>query len=355
MQKAFTKIHTNTAKGLAILLLLAYHLFENEALVTSQEVIYQPLPLQGFLLFTGFGDICVAMFVFLTAFGIASGLLAQGGFTAEGIAPATACRQAGRRFLALMLQFTALFLSVNLLWMRHFDYSSLYGPGKQGILFFLTDATGLSAPFDTPTLNETWWYMELAYLLIFLVPLLTWLVQKIGYTLMLFTVFAPYAVTFHPDLKRYLFVTVFGVCAAYGKWPDRLLQCRLPRLLQWLIGILGFTACILIRQNSVVQEYFIHLTDAPMALFLVSGAAALPGSIPLLGNLLAFIGKHAMNIYLVHTFFYMTLWRQYIYYFQYAWATHLLLLAICLLYSVLLEWLKKLIGLNKLLNRIKTK
>ena len=362
MYKEFNKNHTNMAKGLAIFLLLAYHLFENEDLITSMHVIYGPLPLQGFLLFTGFGNICVATFVFLTAFGIASGLLAQGGFAApgtlsasssEGLTPAAAYGQAARRFLALVIQFAVLFLSVNLLWWRRFDYGSLYGSGKQGILFFLTDATGLSAPFDTPTLNETWWYMELAYLLIFLVPLLTWLVQKAGCSLLLVTVFAPFAVTFHPDLKRYLFVAVFGVCAAYGKWPQRLLDLRLPRLLQWLMGILGFALCILIRQNYVVQEYFIHLTDAPMALFLVYLATALLGSIPVLGKVLAFVGKHAMNIYLVHTFFYMTLWRQYIYYFKYAFITWLLLLAVCLLYSVLLEWLKKVTGLNRLLARIK--
>lgn len=372
MYRNFDINHTNMAKGLAIFLLLAYHLFENEALVTAMNVNYAPFPLQAFLLITSFGNICVAVFVFLTAFGIASGLLAQGGFSAGksasgqssplsgsvhpagGISPADACRQAARRFLALALQFAALFLSVNLLWWHRFDYRSLYGPGKQGILFFLTDATGLSAPFDTPTLNETWWYMELAYLLIFLVPLLTWLVQKTGYALLLFTVFAPFAVTFHPDLKRYLFVAVFGVCAAYGKWPHRLLTLKLPRVLQWLIGIPGFVLCILIRQNIVVQEYFIHLTDAPMVLFLVWLAAALLGSIPFAGKLLAFIGKHSMNIYLVHTFFYMTLWREFVYYFKYALITWLLLLTTCLLYSVLLEWLKKITGLNKLLTRIKT-
>ena len=91
-----------------------------------------------------------------------------------------------------------------------------------------------------------------------------------------------------------------------------------------------------------------------MALFLVWLAAALLGSIPFAGKLLAFIGKHSMNIYLVHTFFYMTLWREFVYYFKYALITWLLLLTTCLLYSVLLEWLKKITGLNKLLTRIKT-
>ena len=76
MQKQFTKEHSFVVKGVAILLLLMYHLFEHEQQVTGLEVNYSPFPLSGFLLVTGFGNICVAVFVFLTAFGIAGCLQA---------------------------------------------------------------------------------------------------------------------------------------------------------------------------------------------------------------------------------------------------------------------------------------
>ncbi len=170
MQNQFTRTHSNMAKGLAILLLLAYHLFENEELITSMEVNYTPFSLEGFLCFSGFGNICVSMFVFLTAFGIARGL--EGQWSPEGLCWKSAYGQAARRFLRLMLNFTILYASVSLLWWYKFDYQSLYGAGKQGVLPLLTDALGLSMFFGTPTLNDTWWYMEIAYLLIFLVPLL---------------------------------------------------------------------------------------------------------------------------------------------------------------------------------------
>lgn len=344
MQKIFTRDHTNKAKGLAILLLLTYHLFEDEELLSLTEVIYAPFSLEGFLTFTGFGNVCVAIFVFLTAFGIASGLLAQ-----EELSPAGAYRQAAKRFIRLMMNFTILYLSVNLLWWYQFDYQSLYGSGKQGILYLLTDATGLAMFFHTPTLNETWWYMEIAYLLIFMVPFLTWLVKKVGYPLLLITCFFPYIVEIQPDVERYLFVAVFGVCAAYGKWPDKLLNLKVHPAVQWLIGLGSFVLCVLVRQNYVVYETYIQLVDAPIALFLIYFGAVLAGSVPVLGRALGFIGKHAMNIYLVHTFFYMTLWRQYIYYFRYAGITFLLLLAVSLLYSVALELVKKAVGLKKFL------
>lgn len=343
MQQQFTKEHSNITKGLAVLLLLVYHLFENEEILVSLEVNYAPFSKESFLRFSGFGNICVSIFVFLTAFGIATGLLAQN--WEEGLFWKKAYDQASKRFFRLMANFAILYLSVNLLWWHQFDYQSLYGGGIQGMLLLFTDALGLPMFFDTPTLNATWWYMEIAYLLIFLVPLLTWLTKKIGYAILLPGFFVPYAVTIQPDLKRYLFVAVFGVCAAYGKWPDRLLNLKLHPVLKWLAGITGFMLCILIRQNFMVHEYYIHLVDAPIVLFLVFMAAVLMASVPVLGKALAFIGRHSMNIYLVHTFFYLILWRQYIYYFQYAGITFLLLLAVCLLYSVVLETVKKIIKL----------
>lgn len=346
MQKQFTITHTNMAKGLAVLLLLSYHLFKSENQVIQLNVMYRPFSLQGFLTLANFGNVCVSVFVFLTAFGIATGLLAQ-----EGFIPATAYRQAVRRFVLLMLNFAVLYLSVNLLWWYKFDYPSLYGSGKQGVLALLTDGLGLSMFFGTPTLNETWWYMEVAYVLIFLIPLLTCLVRKIGYSLLPAAFFAPFAITFHPDVKRYLFVAAFGVCAAYGKWPDRLLNLKIHPALRWLIGIAGFILCVLVRQNYIVHEYYIHLLDAPIALFIIYLSAAVLGTIPLLGRGLNFIGKHSMNIFLVHSFFYLILWQPYIYYFKYAWSSFLLLLMSCLFYSVLLELLKRICGFKRLLAR----
>ncbi len=351
MPRQFTRLHSNMAKGLAILFLLCYHLFENAETLVSLKVNHAPFSQESFLRFSGFGNICVSVFVFLTAFGIASGLFSQREIIPEALFWKTAYGQAAKRFFRLMLHFVILYLSVNLLWGYKFDYGSLYGPGIQGILLMATDGLGLSMFFGTPTLNATWWYMEIAYLLIFLVPLLVWLTEKLGCLVLLPGFFLPYAVTVHPDLKRYLFVAFFGVCAAWGKWPEKLLNLKLHPILRWLAGIVGLVLCVLIRQNFMVHEYYLHLADAPIALFLVLLAAGLLGSVPLLGKVLAFIGRHSMNIYMVHTFFYLILWRQYIYHFGYAGITFLLLLAASLLYSVVLEALKKITGLQKLLSR----
>lgn len=331
----FSRESTLIVKGVAILFLLQYHLFGDAVTIADLQVDYRPFPLEGFLTFSKFGNVSVAVFVFLTAYGITRGLMEQEGITARNM-----YRQALWRMLRLMAGFAALYASVTLVWMRWFDFPSLYGEGKQGLLYMLADGMGLAQILDTPTLNMTWWYMEIAYALIFLAPLLHILVQKIGYSLLPVMVLVPILVELNPDISRYLFTAAVGVCAAYGNWPGRMLKIRMRPALGWTVGCAGLALCVMIRQNFFVQERFLHLADGGMAVFLVWFSTALPGSVPVVKKVLGFIGRYSMNIYLAHTFFYMILWRHYIYAFRYAGAILTALLLASLAWSVALEQVK---------------
>ncbi len=336
MQSVFDKEKSKIVKGLAILLLLAYHLFENAELVQSLGVNYSPFPLEGFLTFTGFGNICVAVFVFLTAYGISSQLLEK-----EQITASEAYRQAAKRFFNLVLQFFILYASVNLLWGHIFNYDGLYGINKQGFLYMLSDAFGFSQFWNTPTMNMTWWYMKVAYILIFLVPAMAFTVRKIGYPMLLVAFLLPFTVSIDQDVERYFFVAAFGVCAAYGRWPDKMFAWKLPWVVKWIAGFAVLVVCVLVRQNYVVYQTWAAYLEAPIALVIVYFACQVLGSIPLVARILAFIGRHSMNIYLVHTFFYMSLWREFIYSFRHAGLIFLALLLTTLAYSVVLEACKK--------------
>lgn len=350
MECTFDKQKTKEVKGLSILFLLAYHLFESADLVTSLGVNHAPLSLDTFLIFSSFGNVCVSVFVFLTAYGISVGI-----WTQEDITIGKAYHQAARRFFRLMGQFFALYLSVNLLWFMKFDYDKLYGLNKQGMIYWLTDATGLSQLFETPTMNMTWWYMKVAYILIFLIPVLAFAVKKIGNPILIIAFLLPYTVQMDKDIQRYFFVAVFGVCAAYGKWVDKLLNLKIHGVLRWVLGFGLLALSVLIRQNYVVYQTYVAYVDAPIVLVIIYLACAVLGKVPGLNKALAFIGTHSMNIYLVHTFFYMSLWRDFIYRFKYAGLIFLTLLITTLLYSMVLEFIKRLVfkAKNKIVQKIK--
>ncbi|MCD7751855.1 MAG: acyltransferase [Lachnospiraceae bacterium] len=347
MDREFTKEHSAAVRGVAILLLLFYHLFHEEQTVLSMGVDYSPLSMSTLLTVSGFGNVCVAVFVFLSGYGIAKGILKQEHPDARMV-----YGQATARFFKLMLNFLTMYLSVNLIWWSCFDYASLYGEGKQGALCMLTDALGLSDFFGTPTLNITWWYMSLAYMLIFLIPVLTWLVKKIGYPVLILVIMLPVAVQMEEGISRYLFTAALGVCAAYGGWLEKLMRLNMHLTLQWAAGIVGFFFCILLRSNYVVSEYYLQIVDAFIALFIIWFAGVLLCMVPVLGSVLRFIGKYSMNIYLVHTFFYLILWQRYIYQFRYMGLILLALLIASLAYSVVLECLKKALGFYRLTGRI---
>ena len=334
--KFFNLKHTYSVKGVAILLLLFYHLFSNPYEVLAMEVNYSPFPQSMFLTFAQFGNVCVAVFVFMTAFGISRGLFNQQDFTTH-----QAYAQANHRFFKVMTDFFIVFLSANLLWWKKIDYASIYGIGKQGILNFLLNATGLHTFFEGPTLNVTWWYMKIAYVLIFLVPMIAILTKHIGYPVLIISLITPFVIPISCDMDRYLFTVTLGVCTAYGNWPEKIMNSKIPLFLQWPSGIAAFVFFVVFRQNEFIHANYLFIVDGLIALFLLYFSGILLDRIPILNCILQFIGKHSMNIFLVHTFFYSIFWRKYIYHFKYAGVTFLVLLSCSLLYSVLLEFVKK--------------
>ena len=336
IMNSFSIKNSYNVKGVAILLLLLYHLFSGQYKIMLMEVNHFPFSLDSFRTFSEFGHICVAIFVFMTAFGISRGLFTQQEHTLN-----KAYSQATNRFFSLMMDYIAVFLSVNFLWWRRFDYASIYGIGKQGILNFLLNATGLHSFLDTPTMNVTWWYMKIAYVLIFLVPLIAIITKSIGYPILLISLMFPYVIPMSYDIERYLFTAVLGVCAAYGKWPEKLMNIKVPIFLQWVCSIAIGVVCVFLRQNDFIQENYQFFADGIIALFFLYFAGVLLARIPILSTALQFVGKHSMNIYCVHTFFYLILWRNFIYQFKYAGVTVLVLLGCSLLYSVVLELVKK--------------
>lgn len=334
----FEKKDTMLVKGMAVLLLLFYHLFESQELLVSMEVDHSPFSQEAFLMLSGFGNICVAIFVFLSAYGITKGLMKK---EADGMTSlADALKDGGRRCLKLIGNFAVMYLSVNLLWFSHFDYVKLYGEGWQGGLLALMDMLGLAQLLGTPTLNMTWWYMELAILIIFLVPLVYPLVKKGGRYLIVPALLFPAVFELNGDVKRYFLVILFGMLAAWEGWLEKLLSDRISFGIKLVAGILLLGLSVLVRQNYLVHTYFLWMLDAPIAVFLCWFIKQFLGRIPGISPLLGFLGKHSMNIFFVHTFFYMSLFRPFIYSFRSAGVIFGVLVLVSLAYSVVLELVK---------------
>lgn len=337
-KQSFEKSDTLVVKGVAILLLLFYHLFESQELLVSMEVNYSPFSQDIFLMVSGFGNICVAIFAFLSAYGITKGLMLRE--STEDISYSDMLREACGRCLRLIGNFVIMYVSVNLLWFRHFDYAMLYGKGWQGGMLAMIDMLGLAQLLNTPTLNMTWWYMELAILIIFLVPVIYPLVRKAGKYLLFPALLLPTVFQMGADTERYFFVVLFGAVAAHEGWFEKFFSNKRRKVWKLAAGAVLLFLSVLIRQNYMVHTYFLWILDAPVALLVSWFVAEFLAGIPGITQVLRFLGKHSMNIFFVHTFFYMSLFRQFIYSFRYASLIFLVLVGVSLGYSVVLETAK---------------
>lgn len=332
----FPKAGSDIAKGIAILFMLFYHLFSTPSSNLSMSVNYAPLPESVFLLIAKYGNICVSVFVFLTAYGISRKLQLQNADTLK-----ECYKDSLRRGGKLFFHFVFMFLVCNLIWFRYFDYASYYGPGKQGVLSFLTDALGLAQFFNTPTLNLTWWYMALAYTLVFIVPMLFLLCRKIGKAFPAVAFLLPFLLPVGNDLTRYFFVMALGIFCAEENIIETILKSKIPHGVRIPIWILLFAFSVPARENAFVQDHLLYLADAVFAFIIVMIAADIISCIPVVRTVFAFLGRHSMNIFFVHTFFYLILYREYVYYFRYAAVTFLILLGLSLMLSLVIEGLKQ--------------
>lgn len=335
----FSKQDSLTAKGIAIILMLNYHLYNYEEQVIEMAVNYSPLPFDAFMLINGFGNICVAVFTFISSYGITKSLMKLSG-SEDNIA--MMCKQSAIRAGHLMWNFAIMYISLFVVWHRYLDSVKAYGAGWQGRLLQIVDMLGLSHLFEgMPTLCDTWWYMGLAFTVIALVPFLYCLVRRTGPVILLPALVLPFLGGMNYTVRRYYMVVLIGVVLASGDYMGCIFDWKAPYWCKALIGTFLIGVCVAFRQNPVVKEYFWGIIDGPIAVLFLWFSKEIINKVPVARTVLAFLGRHSMNIFFVHMFFYMAIYRNFIYSFQYAGLILLVLILVSLGYSIALEWAKK--------------
>lgn len=200
--------------------------------------------------------------------------------------------------------------------------------------------------------------MGAAILFIALIPLFMKLRQKIGYfVIALLIVFIPrlLKVGYPGSINPYCFILALlaGMCFAEYKLFEKCSETHLLKN-KYLDNILKFILSLAILIISIVvcdrteryQIWELHYAIAPVIAICFCKQYVI--RIPILKNILAFLGKHSMNVFLIHTFIRYTFFADFTYSFKYFWLIALVLLAISLGISVVLELIKKGIHFDKI-------
>ena len=345
----FTKEHTLITKGILVLIMLIHHLFTPE-LVEQYSVNITMHNHTLFLYVCSFFKICISGFAFLTAFGMTHSFNKLSTFT-----PNDYFKVICKRLTSLMATAFAIY-ALAILYKRFVIVESireLYCTDDGfSIIYMFIDLLGLAKYFNTPTLNVTWWYLTYAILLIVTMPYIYMAYRKYRYLLLpagcLIALILPGSATMFFTL---LPSVLLGVAFAYEDWFTKIhisTSNTFIKLIRIGVEVIGLIISYHIYRTINLMYSYAFAFLIPLLVF------ELIYYIPILNTILKFIGKHATNIFLTHTFIYYYFYTDYIYSFKKDWLIFLVLTAICLLVSIGIEILKKVTGYNLLMHKIQS-
>ncbi|MCR5553999.1 MAG: acyltransferase, partial [Bacteroidales bacterium] len=356
----FTKDDTQKVKGLAIILMLIHHCFLNKARYKGQLVIFTPFSEIAVNEFAYAMKICVAIFTFLSAYGIYLSYQKKINTCNEEVNLKNIYILVFKRLISLLTGYWFVFLTVqlySLIVVRDGRYLRVYGSGTKGVLFFLIDFLGLAELFNTPTFLATFWYMSLAILIVLLMPFLVMCYKKIGAILLIaFSVL--FAVLFPVNSKHtmaylpwYLTCLCLGMVSASRNWLVSFKKLsgesnclkRASKAAIELIIIALFLYCRQTTRNTLLLPIWDSLLPFLIVVFMFEYI----NNIPVVGSSLQFLGVHSMNIFLIHNFIRVIWYFKFTYSFRYAPLIVIVLLGVSLAVSFVLENLKRLLRYDR--------
>lgn len=180
ISNTFTKEDSVKVKGLAIILMLIHHCFLSPERYKGQEVIFLPFSEITWNEWGLFFKICVSIFVFVSAYGLTISFKKLD--TKFNLSKERVVRVLGTRYIKLICSYVFIFIALQIysVIMQKGRYTYIYGSKPTGIIYFLIDMFGLADILGTPTFIATFWYMSLAQIIIFLVPLFIMIYKQGG-------------------------------------------------------------------------------------------------------------------------------------------------------------------------------
>lgn len=374
MNIKFSKEDTLAIKGVAILFLLHYHNFYPVDKFQEYKVNFYPFQMGTMVTLTKFLKICVAMFVFISAYGLTLSLKKYN--QKSCINGRQYSHYLKVRLPKLMWGYWFVFILSCLMCAAikrdrfevYFQNGGLHG--FMGAVFnAAADFLGLASLMNTPTLCGTWWYMSLALFIVIIVPFAARINQKYGFlTLSLLCIFIPrvlidrdvFSVGSENNLLRWLFTVVLGVlfaendCLVKMKSFQPLANKTLGKTIKFIVSTLLVMVSwiVYVSLSGKVSNLTYEIRDGIIPVFVIYYLYEFIIGIPVLRTVLKFIGKHSMNIFMFSSFIRGIFFGAFTYSFEHWLLIDLVLLMTSILSSVVIEFIKKITGYNRLLNAI---
>ncbi len=326
-------------KGVAICFMLWHHLF------------YQYSEYREWVQNAAFlGKVCIAMFVFVSAYGLTIQYekIDIHKFQVPGFRDTLKFQ--GKRLLKLYINYWVVFiLFVPIgVYFFHRSLQASYGADANYSMNLVIDLLGMKG---FQSYNITWWFYQVIIILYLAFPILYIALKKLNiFILSLFFLILVFPFIVVPFVHLWLFPFALGISCALKRekissflnrtdWKI-LFLCNLILLFsvaylkldEWLFGGIG-------------MDGFFTLT---LIFFIITTLR----QVKIVTQLFLFLGKHSMNIFMIHTFIYSYFYSGFIYSFRNPGLIFIILLTSSLSISILIEYGKKMLGIYRLETKI---
>lgn len=347
----FSKKHSTITKGILIIIMLAHHVFfpDNMVLHEVKTILRNPVLVTQIITFF---KICVAGFSFLSAYGITRALKNKMQQNAASGMSVIAIRLIKLESAVIILYvLAALYKQFIMRESIAYFYAETDMDTAHIVLSMCIDALGLATYMGITPLNVTWWYLSYAILLIVVMPFIYKAYEKFRYLLLPAACTVSLAIpNARVEFWCYLPTVFLGCAFAYEDWFEKLKEWKQENA---IIKTGKFLACLFLLYLSYLFSKYTALEFSYLLVFVIpymvyEFIAFIPG----LNFCLEFLGKHATNIFLIHTFIYYYFYPEFIYSFRDTWKILPVLLGVSLGVSIVVNLFKKYSGYNRLTEKL---
>lgn len=341
----FDKNASIALKGVAICLMMLHHCFKDVDLFSNYTVSFYPFRQDWIVGLADMAKICVSLFAFISGYGLYLSYKAKKDSPTAWVAKRYVKTFSGYWFVFVFCIIITFFLDRRPMHIFVWGDKTIW----EAITHFGINFLGLSKLFRTRTLIVTWWYMSAAFVFIILTPLFVKFEEHL-YLVLIYIIVLPRLllgresdVVFLGSQAAYSFLVPYllgMIFAKYG-YMDRMFGAK-GKWIRLVVELLTLAFCYKVYLNTDI-EYFWEIKLGLSALVFILLCVEFVIPIPGVKQVLQFLGKHSMNIFLVHSFIRSVYLEDFVYGMKHFVLIMVVLLVLSLLVSILLELIKKII------------
>lgn len=321
MTDDFIKEHTKIAKGFAIIFMIILHLFAHDGWLYKNNCYTTIFNIGGTsldVIISGFGKICVAMYLFLSGYGLYKTYIANKGFT----------------YKDSYMRIKNLYINYILILIIFIPIGYALGVYKEPLTIyrFLINIFCLDFYY-----NSFAWFIRLYFILLLIFPFLVKILDK---SLIKNMIIIVTLATTHIILNKVQFeinywdINLIGnlgvisevnsivlwsihfiigiTCAKFNLYTFTKEKLKLLSLDKKMFYIFCFVACILLR-NILPYKEILDGLYAPLTIMSLSSIIYESKS----ENIFKYLGEHSTNLWLIHFYFTYKYFQSIIYYPKY--------------------------------------